>query len=76
MAMNSGTLTTALKATIKAEVQSLYSIEDTAKLDDFAQALAAAIAQEVVSHIQSNASVSGVVTSGAGAGGTVTGTVS
>jgi hypothetical protein len=62
-----------LSGKIQAEIQSLYGTPaDGAKLKNFCDA----IAKAVVDEIQQNAQVSGTVTSGVGAGGSVTGTVS
>lgn len=61
-----------LKALIISKVQSKFTIETEQTLDDFADA----VADAVVTHIQAAALVSGTVTSGAGSGGAVTGTVS
>jgi hypothetical protein len=62
-----------LKAAIKGELSSAFTISDDTQADKAAQA----IANAVVSYIQANALVTltaAVVTSGVGAGGTVTGT--
>lgn len=63
-----------LSAAIKTEIENIAGIDiiDEAELERFTDALATAI----VDHITANALVTGTVTSGAGAGGAVTGTVS
>jgi hypothetical protein len=61
-----------LKQAIIDEVNAEFGApDDASKLSKFAQALATAI----VEHIQANAAVTGTVTSGAGSGGSVVGTV-
>lgn len=61
-----------LKGRIKTKIQAFFDIQEDTLLDEFCQA----IAEGVVEEIQTNAQVSGTVTSGAGNGGSVTGTVS
>lgn len=68
MPLSSSVLSTELQT----EIAAVLNIVDPAQLKKVCDAIAAA----VVTHIQNNALVSGTVTSGAGAGGTVTGTVS
>jgi len=62
----------ALSTKIQTEIIAVFgAADDASKMKDFADALAKAIVDE----IKANALVTGTVTSGAGAGGTVTGTV-
>lgn len=62
-----------MSSDIKAQLQTVFgSPVDSAKLQEFCDALGKAI----VENIKANALISGTVTSGAGSGGTVTGTVS
>lgn len=60
-----------LKSKLKVEIAALFSITDQATLDKACEAIAKAVVEE----IQTNAVVTGTVTSGIGAGGSVTGTV-
>lgn len=62
-----------LSATIKSELEAVYGpADDDTRLQNFCDALA----QAIYDHITANALVSGSVTSGVGAGGSVTGTIS
>jgi hypothetical protein len=62
-----------LSTKIKSEMQAVYGAPDEPeKLQKFADAIAKAIVDEITS----SALVTGTVTSGAGAGGSVTGTIS
>jgi hypothetical protein len=61
-----------LKQALKDEISDVKNVEDDGALDEMAEAIATA----VVEYIQANALVTGTVTSGVGAGGAVTGTVS
>lgn len=70
MALNAGTLATAMKPDIKAAFIALGAL-DNALLDALALGLATAIASKTIAHITANAQV--ITTCGAGAGtGTVT----
>ena len=76
--MNGAALAAALKPVIVSNVKANYTVRATigdAELDKFAQALSQALGTTIVSYIQSNALVSGTVTSGSGSGGSITGTV-
>jgi hypothetical protein len=72
MPMNSNTLGTAITNAIAANIPNPTAAVTGAQLEAVWQAVAMAI----VDHITSNALVTGTVTSGAGAGGSVTGTIS
>lgn len=79
MPMTGAGMKAVLKPAIKTQLESQYQIVagfGAGELEKFAEALATAIGNQVVSYIQANALVSGTVTSGNGAGGAVTGTVS
>lgn len=77
MPMNGPDLATALKPVIEAQLTLLLDPEivDPVRLAAFATAMANAIGLTTVTYIQANALVSGSVTSGLGAGGSITGTV-
>jgi len=75
MPLQPSVLDAALAPAIKANIQSFFDIQDQSILTQFCNAVSGAIATQVILHIQQNALVTGVVTSGAGAGGTVTGSV-
>lgn len=85
MAMDSATLTTAIKNAIDTKAEALNPDYGDIKADisDFIQAIAEAVAEEVVSHISTNAQISGVnvtvasvsgVTPGGGVSGPGSGT--
>lgn len=62
-----------LSAKIKSELENVYGpADDNQRLQDFCDAIATAVYNEITM----NALVSGSVTSGVGSGGSVTGTVS
>lgn len=60
-----------LSGKIKTEIESFLTIQDSDQLQDFCDA----IAKSVVDHVNESAEVTGTVTSGTGAGGSVVGTV-
>lgn len=58
MAMNPATLKTALKATIISKLEAKFALTDAGAIaarDDTADAIAEAVATEVIAHIQANA---------------------
>lgn len=78
MPMSGAALAAALKPVIETEIRTNFTITagfGDAELTKFAQAIADAVGETVVTYIQANAAVSGTVTSGAGSGGSVVGTV-
>lgn len=67
MAMNAATLKTALKATIISKLEAKFALTDAGAIaarDDTADAIAEAVATEVIAHIQANAVVSTTVAVG------------
>lgn len=79
MPLNGAALSSALQPVIEAQIRANYTIVagfGDAEVAKFAKALADALGPTLVTYITANALVTGTVTSGAGSGGNVTGTVS
>lgn len=68
MPMNAGTLKSDIKGEIKTALQAQFTIVDLTMLDKFADAVAQAVADKVVAHIQTNAQVTTSCGAGPGTG--------